>query len=93
VPGGGGSIGQGLAEASEHDIRSAFAGGIRLTIEELRERARLERANRPSPTRYLVWGLAVAAAQPISEIERMRMRDVPYFMEFLKSKKVPDGDR
>lgn len=93
VSGGGGGERQGLTVPDWIDLRAAATGGVRKSIAELRRDAELARANAPSTTRYIAWSLAIASGQPISEIERLTLRQVPYFVEFLKTKKVPDGTR
>jgi len=96
-PGGsagrGGSIGAGLAEAHGVNDTPNDAGRVRPTIAELRAAAQLARDRQPTSTRYTVWALGSISGQPHSEIERMRLLDVPYYVEFLRTKKVPYGDR
>ncbi len=93
VSGSGGGEREGLASPDWIDLRQAVTGSVRRPIAELRREAELARANAPSPTRYITWAIAVASGQPISEVERLTLRQVPYFVEFLNTKKIPDGTR
>jgi len=93
VSGGGGGEREGLATTDQLYIRQTLAGGVRRSIAELRRDAELARLNAPSPTRYFTWAIAVASGQPISEVERLTLKQVPYFIEFLNTKKIPDGPR
>ena len=93
VPGGGRGEREGLASPDWIDLRQVVTGSVRRSITELRREAELARLNAPSPTRYVTWAIAVASGQPISEVERLTLKQVPYFIEFLNTKKIPDGPR
>ena len=93
VSGSGGGEREGPPSPDRLDIRQAVTGGVRKSIAELRADAELARANAPSTTRYITWAIAVASGQPISEVERLTLKQVPYFVEFLNTRKVPDGTR
>jgi len=93
VSGGGGSEREGPASPDQLDIWQAVTGSVRRPIAELRRDAELARLNAPSPTRYITWALAIASGQPISEVERLTLKQVPYFVDFMKAKKIPDGTR
>jgi hypothetical protein len=89
VSGGGRGQRQGPAIPDRVYLREIADGGVRRSIADLRAESELARANAPTSTRYIAWGLAIASGQPISEIERLTLRQVPYFVDFLKNKKVP----
>lgn len=88
-PGGGGI---GIVDPAT-DISRVLAahGGVRKSLAQLRADAELARANAPSLARYVIWSLAIASGQSFSEIERVRVKDAPYLMDLLKTRKVPDG--
>ena len=93
VSGAGGGEREGPPTTDWIDLRQIVTGSVRKSIAELRRDAELARANAPSTTRYITWALAIGSGQPISEVERLTLKQVPYFVEFLKTKKVPDGTR
>jgi hypothetical protein len=66
------------------------ASHLRASLQELREAADMARANAPSRLRYACWSLALASDQPIADIERITLPQLPYFMEFVATRKVPD---
>jgi hypothetical protein len=93
MPGGGRGEREGPPSPDWIDLRQAVTGSVRRSIADLRRDAELARANAPSTTRYVTWAIAIASGQPISEVERLTLRQVPYFVEFLNTKKIPDGTR
>jgi hypothetical protein len=84
-------IGSGHLEAIGDDFGAIAGRGVRPTIAELRERARLARANQPSSTQYVVWSLALNTGQPFDQIERLTWGNVLYFADLVKTGKVPDA--
>ncbi len=84
-------VGSGHIEVTRDNFGAIIGGGVRPTIAELRERARLARANQPSSTQYVVWSLALNTGQPFDQIERLTWGNVLYFADLVKTGKIPDA--